>query len=81
LRSKAKILLFFSEAEIAKQYFVKSDLLSYVNGDELQQIMDVFIREVRRPTGEPYLPESIYYLCLGKIKFLQNTKIHFIIFL
>jgi hypothetical protein len=30
--------------------------------------MDVFIREVRRPTGEQYLPESIYYLCLGKQK-------------
>jgi hypothetical protein len=30
--------------------------------------MDVFIREVRRPTGEQYLPESIYYLCLGKKK-------------
>jgi len=54
------------EAEIAKQYLVKSDLLSYVNGDELQQVMDVFIREVRRPAGEQYLPESIYYLCLGK---------------
>jgi hypothetical protein len=27
--------------------------------------MDVFIREVRRPIGEEYLPESIYYLCLG----------------
>ena len=27
--------------------------------------MDLFIREVRRLTGEEYLPESIYYLCLG----------------
>ncbi|CAF4596143.1 unnamed protein product [Rotaria sp. Silwood2] len=61
------------EAEIAKQYFVKSDLLSYVNGDELQQVMDVFIREARRPTGEQYLPESIYYLCLG-IQFYLNLN-------
>jgi hypothetical protein len=53
------------EAEIAQQYLVKSDLLSYVNGDELQQVLDVFLREVRRSTGEQYLPESIYYLCLG----------------
>lgn len=50
---------------MSKEYVVKSDLLSYTNPDELQQVMDVFIREVRRPTGDPYLPESIYYLCLG----------------
>ncbi|CAF3754560.1 unnamed protein product [Rotaria socialis] len=61
------------EAEMAKQYYVKSDLLSYVNGDELQQVMDVFIGEVRRPTGEQYLPESIYYLCLG-IQFYLNLN-------
>jgi hypothetical protein len=65
---KKKFFFFCLEAEIAKQYLVKSDLLSYINGDELQQIMDIFIREVRRPTGEEYLPESIYYLCLGKNK-------------
>ncbi|CAF4966210.1 unnamed protein product [Rotaria sp. Silwood1] len=35
--------------------------------------MDVFIREVRRPTGHPYLPESIYYLCLG-IQFYLNLN-------
>ncbi len=64
---------FILEAEIAKQYLVKSDLLSYINGDELQQVLDVFIREVRRPTGEQYLPESIYYLCLG-IQFYLNIN-------
>ncbi|CAF3563186.1 unnamed protein product [Rotaria sp. Silwood1] len=58
---------------IAKQYLIKSDLLSYTNGDELQHVMDVFIREVRRPTGHPYLPESIYYLCLG-IQFYLNLN-------
>ena len=55
----------FVEVSMSKEYVVKSDLLSYTNADELQQVMDVFIREVRRPTGDPYLPESIYYLCLG----------------
>jgi hypothetical protein len=37
--------------------------------------MDVFIREVRRPTGEQYLPESIYYLCLGKRTILSKFSI------
>ncbi|CAF0898757.1 unnamed protein product [Rotaria sordida] len=58
---------------IAKEYLIKSDLLSYTNGDELQPVMDVFIREVRRPTGHQYLPESIYYLCLG-IQFYLNLN-------
>ena len=54
---------------------MKSDLLSYVNGDELQQVLDVFIREVRRPTGQQYLPESIYYLCLGKLeRNIESTR-------
>ena len=63
-----------SDAELAKQYLVNSDLLSYGNGEELQQVMDVFIREVRRPTGELYLPESIYYLCLGTSERVSLTS-------
>ncbi|CAF1348268.1 unnamed protein product [Adineta steineri] len=61
------------EAALAKQYLVKSDLLSYVNGDELQHVMSVFITEVRRPSGNEYIPESIYYLCLG-IQFYLNIN-------
>jgi len=37
--------------------------------------MDVFIREVRRPAGEQYLPESIYYLCLGKCKINSDRSV------
>lgn len=53
------------EIDRAKEYLIKSDLLSYTNADELQQVLNVFIQETRRPTGEEYLPSSIYYLCLG----------------
>jgi hypothetical protein len=58
-------ILYPSTTAESTEYLIKSDLLSYTNGDELQHVMDAFIREVRRPTGEQYLPESIYYLCLG----------------
>jgi len=41
--------------------------------------MDIFIREVRRPTGDEYLAESIYYLCLGMLNknffFIKNNFI------
>jgi hypothetical protein len=39
-----------------------------MDGDDLQHVMSVFISEARRPTGDQYLPESIYYLCLGMFK-------------
>ncbi|XP_054894741.1 zinc finger MYM-type protein 4-like isoform X2 [Poeciliopsis prolifica] len=32
---------------------------------ELSFALTRFIREVRRPNGEPYSPDSIFYLCLG----------------
>ena len=44
---------------------IKSDLLSYSTGDELEPVLDLFLQEIRRPNGDSYLPESIYYLCLG----------------
>lgn len=58
---------------IKNQYLIKSDLLSYTSDDELGYIMSIFIHEIRRPTGQKYLAESIYYLCLG-IQFY--LKIH-----
>ena len=61
-----KTILIDLETTITNQYLIKSDLLSYSTTDELQHVLDLFLREVRRPTGDEYLPESIYYLCLGK---------------
>lgn len=68
------------EAAMAKQYLIKSDLLSYTNGDELQSAMSVFVAEARRPNGHPYQPESIYYLCLGTParKITRSTLIHLV---
>ncbi|GFO28412.1 Zinc finger mym-type protein 3 [Plakobranchus ocellatus] len=34
--------------------------------DELNYSLIFFIKEVRKPNGEEYSPDSIYYLCLGK---------------
>uniref|UniRef100_A0A8C2E2P4 Si:ch211-266o15.1 n=1 Tax=Cyprinus carpio TaxID=7962 RepID=A0A8C2E2P4_CYPCA len=43
---------------------VKEDLLQCTSAD-LSYGLCRFIKEVRRPNGEPYEPDSIYYLCLG----------------
>lgn len=43
---------------------VKEDVLD-CNSAELSFGLSCFIKEVRRPNGEPYSPDSIFYLCLG----------------
>ena len=43
----------------------KTDILS-CTADELNYSLCLFVKEVRKPNGEEYAPDSIYYLCLGK---------------
>ncbi|XP_068194738.1 zinc finger MYM-type protein 4 isoform X3 [Antennarius striatus] len=43
---------------------IKEDILQ-CDSAELSFALSRFIREVRRPSGEPYSPDSIFYLCLG----------------
>ncbi|KAF4102022.1 zinc finger MYM-type protein 4 isoform X1 [Onychostoma macrolepis] len=43
---------------------MKGDVLQCTSAD-LSYGLCRFIKEVRRPNGEPYEPDSIYYLCLG----------------
>ncbi len=45
-----------------------SDLLRLRN-DELNVLLAEFIHVIRKPNGENYAPESIYYLCLGISEF------------
>ena len=33
--------------------------------DQLNFSLCMFIKEVRKPNGEEYSPDSVYYLCLG----------------
>lgn len=42
----------------------KSNLLS-LSSEELNVALSRFVREVCRPGGERYSPDSILYLCLG----------------
>ena len=36
------------------------------SADELNYSLCLFVKEVRKPSGEAYAPDSIYYLCLGE---------------
>lgn len=48
----------------AKSVKLKEDLLSHTSA-ELNYGLTHFVNEIRRPNGENYAPDSIYYLCLG----------------
>jgi zinc finger MYM-type protein 2/3/4 len=48
-----------------------NDLVKLKN-DELNYLLTDFIQEVRKPAGELYAPESLYYLCLGIQHYLQD---------
>ncbi|XP_037097576.1 zinc finger MYM-type protein 4-like isoform X3 [Syngnathus acus] len=48
---------------------VKEDILQ-CDSAELSYALSCFIKEVRRPNGEFYSPDSIFYLCLGIQQYL-----------
>ncbi|ELU00215.1 hypothetical protein CAPTEDRAFT_169880 [Capitella teleta] len=44
--------------------------------DELNYSLCLFVKEVRKPNGEEYAPDSIFYLCLGIQQYLlENGRI------
>ncbi|XP_061650929.1 zinc finger MYM-type protein 4-like isoform X2 [Phyllopteryx taeniolatus] len=48
---------------------VKEDILQ-CDSAELSYALSCFIKEVRRPNGDAYSPDSIFYLCLGIQQYL-----------
>ncbi|XP_022057327.2 zinc finger MYM-type protein 4 isoform X4 [Acanthochromis polyacanthus] len=48
---------------------VKEDILQ-CDSAELNFALSHFVKEVRRPNGETYSPDSVFYLCLGIQQFL-----------
>ncbi|XP_011304779.1 zinc finger MYM-type protein 3 [Fopius arisanus] len=53
----------------------KTDLLQ-LTADELNYSLCLFLKEVRKPNGAEYAPDTIYYLCLGIQQYLfKNNRI------
>lgn len=53
------------------QQRLPDDLIKLKN-DELNILLAEFVHEIRKPTGEVYAPESVYYLCLGIQYYIQE---------
>jgi len=49
----------------------KSEIL-HCSSEELNIALSLFVKEVRKPTGQTYAADSVYYLCLGKSAFCSN---------
>lgn len=48
----------------------KSELLQ-MTADELNYSLCLFVKEVRKPNGSEYAPDTIYYLVLGKLNLIS----------
>uniref|UniRef100_A0A8C6Z5G7 DUF3504 domain-containing protein n=1 Tax=Nothoprocta perdicaria TaxID=30464 RepID=A0A8C6Z5G7_NOTPE len=71
------LILLYNEAFFlyftAKSVKLKEDLLSHTSA-ELSYGLAHFVNEIRRPNGENYAPDSIYYLCLGIQEYLYGSN-------
>lgn len=63
----------YNSALLAKSTQFKEDLLS-CTAAELDCELAKFVKEVRRPNGECYAADSLYYLCLGIQKYLYENN-------
>uniref|UniRef100_A0A8C0WW13 TRASH domain-containing protein n=1 Tax=Castor canadensis TaxID=51338 RepID=A0A8C0WW13_CASCN len=66
-------LLVLDELKSLKSVKLKEDLLSHTTA-ELNYGLAHFVNEIRRPNGENYAPDSIYYLCLGIQEYLCGSN-------
>ncbi|XP_053163126.1 zinc finger MYM-type protein 2 isoform X2 [Hemicordylus capensis] len=61
------------ELKSTKAVKLKEDIVSHTP-DELNFGLAHFVNEIRRPNGENYAPDSIYYLCLGIQEYLNGSS-------
>lgn len=60
---------------VKKTNIFKLDLLQ-LTASELNYCLGLFVKEVRKPNGSEYAPDTIYYLCLGVQQYLfENGRI------
>lgn len=67
--------LFSNVCGVKKTNIFKLDLLQ-LTASELNYCLCLFVKEVRKPNGNEYAPDTIYYLCLGVQQYLfENGRI------
>ncbi|XP_044298470.1 zinc finger MYM-type protein 2 isoform X2 [Varanus komodoensis] len=72
-RNLAEDLPVLDELKSTKTVKLKEDIVSHTP-NELNVGLANFVNEIRRPNGESYAPDSIYYLCLGIQEYLKGSN-------
>ncbi|XP_039207430.1 zinc finger MYM-type protein 2 isoform X3 [Crotalus tigris] len=72
-RNLEEDLSVLDELKSTKSVKLKEDIISHTS-TELNFGLAHFVNEVRRPNGENYAPDSIYYLCLGIQEYLNGSN-------
>ncbi|GJQ80270.1 hypothetical protein Trydic_g19322 [Trypoxylus dichotomus] len=63
------------QKSLKRQKPFKTEVLQ-LTSDELNYSLCLFVKEVRKPNGAEYAPDTIYYLCLGIQQYLyENGRI------
>ncbi|XP_066248993.1 zinc finger MYM-type protein 3 [Euwallacea similis] len=63
------------EKSTRRMKLFKTEILQ-LTADELNYSLCLFVKEVRKPNGQEYAPDTIYYLCLGIQQYLfENGRI------
>ena len=62
------------EATIPKSHKLSLDPLN-LDSVQLAHYLPRFVTQVRKPNGESYAPDSVYYLCLGKGEALVGVRV------
>uniref|UniRef100_A0A8B9FAH0 Zinc finger MYM-type containing 3 n=1 Tax=Amazona collaria TaxID=241587 RepID=A0A8B9FAH0_9PSIT len=63
----------YAGGETSKPMRIKEDILA-CTAAELNYGLAQFVKEITRPNGERYEPDSIYYLCLGIQQYLLENN-------
>ncbi|RZF48673.1 hypothetical protein LSTR_LSTR017355 [Laodelphax striatellus] len=61
-----------SESSPKRPKQLKADLLQQTP-EELNYSLTLFVREARKPSGDPYPPDTSFYFCLGIQYYLFNN--------
>ncbi|CAH1992217.1 unnamed protein product [Acanthoscelides obtectus] len=63
------------KTSISKKFKFNTEILE-MTPEELSSALCLFVRELRKPNGDEYAPDTIYYLCLGIQYYLDQNKRH-----
>nr|CAI5836371.1 unnamed protein product [Callosobruchus analis] len=63
------------KSSVSKKFKFKTEILE-MTPEELSTALCLFVKELRKPNGDEYAPDTLYYLCLGIQYYLHQNQRH-----